>query len=308
MNLEPIRRALTLQGLTRANLVPESSGGRMEEASIRPARLVEDARLEAVPVGPGEAWPGPLAYLDGIQRSEVVGYAGSSPIVVAEIAAAVRERQDRRLYTVLEERRRVALARPAALAAAGPALGPLELVALPEDEPPHPIRDLMNAAQALDQSRGALEILVGDRYRARSAAWIVVDGSLSESPRWASDARMVAISKSHSILPFDGENLERYLRLPPGCRSSVYAPATRSLAPVRSWGLRLWPWEGKDLLYGLVRVEVAPANGTSNSADAISRWILTERAPVSAPDRRWDRLLYGIYSVEQYLKAGSTRT
>jgi hypothetical protein len=58
----------------------------------------------------------------------------------------------------------------------------------------------------------------------------------------------------------------------------------------------------------LVRVEVAPANGTSNSADAISRWILTERAPVSAPDRRWDRLLYGIYSVEQYLKAGSTRT
>jgi len=26
---------------------------------------------------------------------------------------------------------------------------------------------------------------------------------------------------------------------------------------------------------------------------------------VSAPDRRWDRLLYGMYSVEQYLKARS---
>jgi hypothetical protein len=37
--------------------------------------------------------------------------------------------------------------------------------------------------------------------------------------------------------------------------------------------------------------------------DAISRWILAERAPISAPDQRWDRLLYGVYSVEQYLKA-----
>ena len=114
---------------------------------------------------------------------------------------------------------------------------------------------------------------------------------------------MVAISKSHSILPFDGADLEQYLRLPCAHRSSVYAPATRSLGPVRAWGLRLWPWEGKDLLHGLVRVEVAPANESTERANEISRWILAERAPVSAPDRRWDRLLYGIYSVEQYLKA-----
>jgi hypothetical protein len=113
---------------------------------------------------------------------------------------------------------------------------------------------------------------------------------------------MVAVSKSHSILPFEGTDLEVYLRLPQGHRSSIYAPATRSLAPVHAWGLRLWPWEGKDLLHGLVRVEVAPATGSPEMADLISRWILAERAPVSAPDRRWDRLLYGVYSVEQYLK------
>jgi hypothetical protein len=113
----------------------------------------------------------------------------------------------------------------------------------------------------------------------------------------------VAISKSHSILPFDGENLERYLRLPAGHRSSLYEPQTRSVAPVRAWGLRLWPWEGKDLLHGLVRVEVAPVNGEPEMVNAISRWIMAERAPLSAPDHRWDRLLYGIYSVEQYLKS-----
>jgi hypothetical protein len=275
----------------------------MEEASIRVARLVEGNSLSAIPVGSPEAWPGTLACLDGVQRSEVVGYAGSAPIVVAEIAAAVRERHDRRLHSVLEERRLLALARPDAIAMAGDALGQMERVSLPDDEPPHPVRDLVQAARALDRSRGALEILLGDRYRSRSDGWLLVDGSLSESPAWAADTRMVAISKSHSILPFEREDLELYLRLPVAHRSSVYAPQTRSLAPVFAWGLRLWSWEGKDLLHGLIRVEVAPTNGSSELADVISRWILTERAPLSAPDRRWDRLLYGIYSVEQYLKA-----
>jgi hypothetical protein len=233
----------------------------------------------------------------------VVGYHGSSPLVVAEIAAAVRERHDRRLHTVAEKTRRLILARPAALAAAGAAVLDHEPVLLPDDDAPHPVRDLLNAARALDRERGALELVVGDTYRTRSEGWLVVDGSLADSPRWAEDPRLVAVSKSHSILPFEGEDLERYLRLPLAHRSSVYAPATRSLAPVHAWGLRLWPWEGKDLLHGLVRVEVAPVNGTTGVADAISRWIMAERAPISAPDHRWDRLLYGVYTVEQYLKA-----
>ena len=222
---------------------------------------------------------------------------------MAEIAAAVRVREERRLRTAVEARRMVALGRPSALAAADDALGELEAIPLPDDEPPHPLRDLVNAAHAVDQGRGALEVIVGDRYRTSSGGWLVLDGSLAVSPRWAEDPRIVAISKSHSILPFDGVDLEQYLRLPCAHRSSVYAPATRSLAPVRAWGLRLWPWEGKDLLHGLVRVEVAPTNGGTARANEISRWVLAERAPVSAPDRRWDRLLYGIHSVEQYLRA-----
>jgi hypothetical protein len=304
-NLELLRRALARKGLTPASFVPEASGGRLEEASIKPARLLEGTRLEAIAVGPAEAWPAPLAYLDGIQRSEVVGYHGSSPILAAEIAAAVRERHDRRLHTAMQKSRHLVLARPAALAAAGDALLHREPVPLLDDDAPHPVRDLLNAARALDRERGALEIAVGDAYRAGFAGWLIVDGSLAESPRWAADPRLVGISKSHSILPFEGEDLERYLRLPVGHRSSVYAPATRSLAPVCAWGLRLWPWEGKDLLHGLVRVEVAPANGATELVDAISRWILAERAPVSAPDHRWDRLLYGIHSVEQYLRANA---
>jgi hypothetical protein len=302
-NLAALRRRLALRGLTPASAVPESSGGRTEEACIRPARLVEDVALQCRPVGTAEAWPDPLAFLDGVQRMHLVAYAGAAPIYVGEIAAAVRERRGARLKTVLEERRRVAIARPRALAAAGDALEGLATLGLPEDEPPHPVRDLTQASRALDRARGQLELDLGHRFRLRSDSWLLVDGSLAESPAWAADPRTIGVSKSHATLPFEGDDLDRYLRLPPGYRSSIFAPQTRSVAPVHAWALRLWDWETKDLFHGLVRVEVSPANGVPATADLISRRLLAERAPISTPDPRWDRLLYGIHSVEQYLRA-----
>jgi len=299
--LTNLRRALALRGLTPASLIPEASGGRTDNAAIRPARLIEGDRLQWLPVGLAERWPDPLAFLDGVQRTELLAYSGHSPIVVAVIAAAVRERADRRLHTVLEERRALVLARPEALEAAGDVVAGFDPVALPADEPGHPSLDMIQAARAVDQARGSLEIALGARYRARSTGWLVVDGGLTESPDLAADPRMVGIVKSHASLPFDGADLDRYLRLPPAHRSSLFTPETRSLTPVSSWALRLWPWEGKDLFHGLIRVEVAP-NCAPEKADILSRWLLSERAPLSAPDGRWDRLLYGIHSVEQYLR------
>ena len=94
---------------------------------------------------------------------------------------------------------------------------------------------------------------------------------------------------------------------PAGQRSPVFEPAAREVAPVYSWALRLWPWEGKDLLHGLIRVEAQASLDTLAQADQISRWLLAERAPVSTPDPRWDRLLYGIRAVEEYLRASGER-
>jgi hypothetical protein len=296
---------MAVRGLTPASVIPEASGGRTEEACIRPASLAEDAELAWHAVGPAEPWPGTLAFLDGVQRSVLLAYAGSAPVVFGEVAAAVRERRERRLVTVVEERTLLVIGRPAALEAAGELPDAVRSVALPDDESSHPVRDLVNAARALDRARGALELAMGERYRRRADGWLVVDGALTESPIWAADPRMVAVSKSHATLPFDGQDLDRYLRLPQGHRSSVYIPETRSLTPVRQWAVRLWPWEGKDVFHGLVRVEVAPANGSADIADALSRWLLAERAPLSTPDQRWDRLLYGIHSVQAYLRSGS---
>ena len=302
-DLTALRRALAAAGITPASIIPPASAGRREEAEIHLAQLLEGDHVAARPVGEPTGWPDPVAFLDGVQHSQVVGYAGSSPIVVASVAAAVRERTDRVLATRVVRRRDLVIGRRAALDAAGRALESLEHIELSDADPPHPIRELAQAGAALDDARGALEVAVGIAYREGSRGWLVVDGSLAESPVWAQDPRMVGVAKSHSSLPFDGSDLEAYLRLPAGYRSPIFAPASRRLAPVRAWAVRLWPWEGKDLLHGLIRVEVAPVNGTPAMADQISRWLLAERAPISAPDPRWDRMLYGIRSVEEFLKA-----
>lgn len=269
-----------------------------------PAELVEPAPLTARPVGAAETWPGPVAFLDGIQRYQVVAYAGAAPLLVADVSAAVRERVERETRTVLAERRRIAIARPEVLAAAASVLAGIPTVALTTEEPVHPLRDLDLARAAVDAARSELERRVGDAYRKRSEHWLVVDGSLAESTAWAADPRMIGVAKSHATLPFTGEDLVTYLKLPAGQRSNIFRPGSRRRAPVYAWGLRLWDWAGKDLLYGLVRVEAAPSEATTRLADTISRWLLAERSLISA-DVRWDRLLYGIHGVEQFLRATS---
>ncbi len=263
--------------------------------------------MQGFPVGSPEPWTELVAFLDGTQRYEVMAYAGASPVVVAEIAAAVLERRDRQLHVAIVARRRLVLARPDVIKELGDAIDGLEAVTLDEEGPAHPVRDFQLARREIDAARGRLEVELGHRYRAGSTAWLLIDGTLSESPQWATDPRMIGIAKSHATLPFVGPDLERYLRLPAGHRSPVFQPPGHEVAPVYSWGLRLWPWEGKDLLHGLIRVEACAATETVDQADQISRWLLAERAPVSTPDPRWDRLLYGIRAVEEYLRASGER-
>ena len=259
--------------------------------------------LRAHALGAAEPWDGPVAFLDGIQRHEVVAYAGSSPVVVATVAAAVRRRGDRVFQTAAEVRRQFVIARPEVLEVAGAALANWPTIALPTDDAPHPVGDVVQARIRVEQQRAECEREAGRAFRAKDGGWLVIDGSLTESPDWAADPRMLGVIKSHASLPFGGEELETWLRLPYAHRTSVYQPKSRARAPVYAWAVRLWEWEGKDLLHGLIRVEAAPRQETVGQADRISRWLLHERAPISTPDARWDRLLYGIHDVERYLKA-----
>jgi hypothetical protein len=224
-------------------------------------------------------------------------------VVAAVVQAAVRIRHDRRMQRAVASERRIVVGRADALHALGNALEHHELLPLDDEEPPHPIRDVERANAVVDKARAGLEIEVAAAFREQSAeCWLLIDGSLAASPDWANDSRMLGIVKSHASLPFEGTELECYLTLPTGHRTSIFQPQTRRVTPLFAWGLRLHDFAGKDLFHGLVRIEASATDATLESADQLSRHLVAERAPL-ADDRRSDRLLYGIHDVERYLRA-----
>jgi hypothetical protein len=301
--VERVRRRLAARGYAPGSALPRAVEGRPDEYRLVESRVIEGDRLRAIPVSAPVPCPEPMAFLDGIQRYEVVGFAGTAPIVVAEIAAAVRLRREGAYRTVERAERRLVLTAAAGLEDVAREAADCDPIPIEhEGTTIHPLKALELCRQAIDRERGRLEHRVAVRFRRASDAWLVVDGVLTDSEAWATDPRAIGVSKSHATLPFSGDGLPTYLRLPAGHRTSVFEPATWRLAPVASWGLRLWPWEGQDVLFGLVRVEVA-ASGGIERADLMSRWLLAERVPLSRPDPRWDRLLYGIATVERHLRA-----
>ncbi|HSB55979.1 MAG TPA: hypothetical protein VLD58_16565, partial [Gemmatimonadales bacterium] len=205
-----LRRAVIARGFTPATWIPAASEGRAEEATIQPAERVEAGPLTGRAVGPAEPWPELVAFLDGAQRYEVMAYAGASPVVVAEIGAAVLERRSRQLHVARVLRQRLVLARREVLDQLEGAVERHLFVPLPDDDPVHPVRDFQLARREIDRARGKLEVKVGSEYRAGSDAWLILDGSLSESRDWADDPRMLGITKSHATLPFADEELEQY--------------------------------------------------------------------------------------------------
>ena len=299
-------------GAVAASHVPEESLGRSDLTEVAGAELVEDADLRAHAIEAAAPGPPVVSFLDGIQRWKVTFYDGIVPIVRAHVAGAVRRRSaGRRLQTVGESAREFHFAclralRPGVRAALE--AGGLALVDVPEDAG-QPGRALEAARRTVENARVALEKELAERH-VRSLApqeWLVVDGLLSESAVLAGHARTLGVIKSHGAQYFEGDALTRALTLPAAHRSSVFRPRGRARNEVFSWYLRLWPWEGNDLLFGLVRIEARAHAAAVAAASATSGWLARERAPISTPDRRWDRLLYPIHDVETYLRARAPR-
>jgi len=299
-------------GAVPAAFVPDASGGRTDVDEVAGAELVEDARVAVHAVAPGRP-PAAVTFLDGIQQWAVVGYDGVVPIVRAYVAAAARRRgADRRLRTAREAAREVAVApltllRPGvrrAIEESGVVVIDLDAAAAGQ-----PGRLLVAAQQAVNAERVRVETKVAEDVARRLDAeeWLVVDGLLSESARLAGHRRALGVIKSHSAQYFEGADLETALTCPAGARTSVFRPRGRARHEVYSWYLRLWPWEGNDLLFGLLRIEARANDATVASATAVSGWLWAERAPLATPDARFDRLLYPIHDVEIYLRSRAPR-
>lgn len=307
--------AIIAAGAVPAAYVPDASSGRSDIEEFTGAELVEGAELRTHALG--DVRPAAFrtaSFLDGIERWRVVSYAGVTPIVRAHVAAAVRVRgPDRRPRAVHEESRELAITRLEALTPAvrealtGSGVRVVEFAA---EEAGQPARAIQAARSEVERARTALEQVLGERRAAElgPGEWLVVDGVLSDSAALSEHRRTLGVIKSHGAQFFEAPELERALTLPAGHRTSVFRPRRRGARrEIYSWYLRLWPWEGNDLLYGMLRVEARADADTVTQASALSAWLVRERAPVSTPDPRWDRLLYSIHDVETYLKSRAPR-
>lgn len=263
------------------------------------------------------------AFLDGIQRSRLVGHIQGSPIVFGTVAAVVRHRVARRLETWESPRVR------RALFASRTQLGEstwqrlvdsaLPLVDVTEGMPaeavsPHPMALRARALELVALERERAERQLAANWCARETEWLWIDGGIAGNLAVDERAPAFGVVKSHNTLYGDVSAVRDLLALREGERSPAFLVGHRPRRAVASWYLRLRDAPNGDPLHGLVRIEVAPpAWGTdptptataafSTHLDTLSAWILAERAPLSLPDPRWDTLTYGVHACEQYLKS-----
>lgn len=300
-------------GAVPASFVPDASGGRGDSTEVTGADVVEGTALATHALDDAPLVPAGVTFVDGIQRWAVVGYDGVVPLIRAYVAAAARRRSgDRRLRSVSEETRTVVITASRWLS---PGVRNVlersgeELVDLDEVEPGQPGRALTAAGIRVERLREAVERRVAEPLAARMASdeWLVLDGVLSDSSSLATHPRALGVIKSHGAQYFTGDELQRALTLDDRHRTSVFQPRRHGTQPVYSWYVRLWPWQGHDLLYGLVRVEARAHPDSIARAGGIGAWLVRERAPLSTPDARFDRLLYPIHDVETYLRSRAPR-
>ena len=258
------------------------------------------------------------AFLDGTQASRVL-YASETgvPVVHGTVAAVVRERRNKRLYTwrhVVEQRLYAPRSRLASLLWTGLVGSGIELrdTSDPDQESSatgdHPIALRDAAIHRLQKDRERAEIHLAADWCEREARPILIDGGISGSDQVASSDCAVGVVKTHRTLYAEGDALVRILALRRAERSSVFRITSPKRTPVASWYLRLRDRSGADPMWGLVRVEVAhpdriDEHAIGARADQVSRWILAEVSPIALPDSRWDKMVYGIRDCEEFLRA-----
>ena len=286
---------------------------------------LENDQPRALPARPQT---GVDAFLDGVQRSRVVGYASGSPIVFATVAAAVRERHDKQLSTWREPRVRHLLLsdREAIGAAAWRALEDtgVALIDLAEAAGTfaHPLAARARALECVSEERETLERRLAAEWCRDESRWLWIDGGISGNLAVDDASTAFGVVKSHTTLYGDAAALRTVLALRVGERGPLFMVQHRARRGVASWYMRVHDAPDGDPLHGLVRVEVAPPPRVFGSApspdappdpavvaqlaaraDQLSEWILADRAPIALPDPRWPALSYGVYACEQFLKA-----
>ena len=326
MSLLQVSYAPTLQTVARALAAafPESQPAEHEAPlettapSTQPTRLlsadvIEGRELRGIAV-PGEPEVGLEAFLDGMQKSEVIRYVRGVPVIWGTVGAVIRDRRERRLHTwrhVVEHRlyaprTQVSDAEWELLGRAGYPLTDSSTAAGGEPASEHPLALREAVVHRVQQDRKRAEQRLAVAWCDAEDRRLMVDGGISDSDPVARSSAAIGVVKSHRALYVSGAALAVVLALRERERSSAFLVSPERRASVVSWYLRIRDPRGRDPMWGLIRVEMAsgPKGAElTRRADEVSRWILAEVAPVSLPDGRWHTMLYGVRDCEEFLRA-----
>jgi len=296
----------TLEMVSQRNDAPRLTSATVLEEGILRARRIPDAL-------PTTAF---RAFIDGTQRSTVAKYVGNVALVHGQVAAVVRERRDRRMFTWREPLVESLIYAPKAYLSSvtwntlvgeyGDKLVDITEGAADPDVHPFALRDV--TVQKVQSHRDRIERQLAERWCAEESDPVFIDGGISGSSTVAASEIAVGVVKSHFTLYVKGDALDTVLSLGARERSSVFRIDSSTRPAVASWYLRLRDPAGHDPMWGLVRVEVRCADAVrmptlTERADEISRWVLAEVSPLALPDSRWDKMVYGVRDCEEFLRA-----
>jgi hypothetical protein len=322
MDVRTVRRQL-------AALLPEArptgeGEGTLEllaTSSLDAPRLISATVLEGSgPLKARRVFGGPApafrAFLDGTQRSQVAAHLHGIPIVVGTAAAVIRERRNRRMHTWFPPLVETRMYAPRDLVGKRAwesltAVSSGQLVDTTDREHEagaHPFTLKDAAFHSVQAHRETLERRLAERWCTREQDRLFIDGGISGSEAVAVSSCTVGVVKSHRTLYAEGSALAVVLGLGHAERSSVFRITSPRRTTVASWYLRLRDPSGRDPMWGLIRVEIAypepqEMHAIGDRADEVSRWILAEASPLSLPDARWDKMVYGIRDCEEFLRA-----
>jgi len=282
---------------------------------LRAAQMVEGTTMRAITVN--DVRPdnpsGFGAFLDGVQRVQIMGHHEGIPVVYGTASAAIRVRINRRMVTWGHQPPRVQrkFFLPFRYLPSLSEISESRLDIVDTSRPDksgafpslHPTALLERAMRAVDDMREALEHQLAEAWCAVGEAPLFIDGGISGNPRVASSSCAIGVVKSHRTLFAEDDALRTVFALARGQRSSVFRVSPRSRSSVISWYLRVRDAVGHDAMWGLVRVEAAECDRPAERADEISRWVMAEMSPLSLPDGRWDKMAYGVRDCEEFLRA-----
>ncbi len=253
------------------------------------------------------------AFLDGAQRMQIIAQEDGIPIVLGTVSAAIRVRVERRMQSwarrspVVERR----LYMPFAYLenAVTDAAVPFELVDTSEADyngaipSQHPAALMERAVKKVQDDRERAELSLAQAWCESEEGLLFIDGGIGGSAPVATSGLAVGIVKSHRTLHAEGDALRTVLRLRVGERSPVFRITSRSRTSVASWYLRVRAADARDAMWGLVRIEAPEEEWSPMRANEISCWVMRESSPLSLPDKRWDKMAYGVHDTEEFLRA-----